>query len=364
MWRRFAIATLAVGFGALLAGQAAAQEAPALAGASPAERARLAPIIAAAEKEGALTYWDVVIQPETNDELTAAFRKRYGLPASFQVNYNLASGPTFVTRLDQELAAGKVTVDVGAFSVLSWVYARLRGGDLLQYDSPEHAHYQQAMAAGIAEKGYFVPNGCYVFVPMWSEDHLKFHGTSYQDVLGAVPNGRIISGDAAKAAPQLAFYTGLRNALPADYFRKLAAMKPSFVIRSEQVASRLVSGEDLMAFGGMPTRAYQFNQKGAHLKFMLPKEGVVLLPQGTFILKKAPHPNAAKLWIDFILSNEGQTILVKHEALISARSGFKSPVPDYAPAIDSLKLVKMDWASLTKKDLEEKRAEWTSIFQP
>ena len=63
-----------------------------------------------------------------------------------------------------------------------------------------------------------------------------------------------------------------------------------------------------MAFTGMPTRAYQYNQKGAKLKFMLPQEGVVLLPQSMFILKKAPHPNAAKLWIDFILSERGQTV--------------------------------------------------------
>jgi iron(III) transport system substrate-binding protein len=119
-----------------------------------------------------------------------------------------------------------------------------------------------------------------------------------------------------------------------------------------------------MAFGGMPSRAFQFNQQGAHLKFMLPKEGVVLLPQGTFILAKAPHPNAAKQWIDFILSEEGQTILVKHEALISARSGFKSPVPDYAPAIDSLKLIHLDWPKLTAQDLAAKKAEWLSIFQP
>ena len=87
-------------------------------------------------------------------------------------------------------------------------------------------------------------------------------------------------------------------------------MKPSFLIRSEQIAGRLVSGEDLLAVSGMPTRAYQLNQKGAKLKFMLPEEGVVLLPQAMFILKKAPHPNAAKLWVDFMLSEEGQTLVV------------------------------------------------------
>ena len=141
-------------------------------------------------------------------------------------------------------------------------------------------------------------------------------------------------------------------------------MKPSFIVRSEQIAGGVVSGEDLMAFTGMPTRAYQYNQKGAKLKFMLPEEGVVLLPQTMFILKKAPHPNAAKLWMDFILSEEGQAILVKGEALISGRAGFKSPLPEYAPAIESLKLMKMDWERLSTQELEKLRAEWTAIFNP
>jgi ABC-type Fe3+ transport system substrate-binding protein len=119
-----------------------------------------------------------------------------------------------------------------------------------------------------------------------------------------------------------------------------------------------------MAFSGMPTRAYQYNQKGAKLKFMLPEEGAVLLPQSMFILKKAPHPNAAKLWHDFILSNEGQSLLVKGEALMSGRSGFKSPLPAYAPPIESLKLIPMDWKGLSTDKLKVKRDEWSAIFNP
>jgi iron(III) transport system substrate-binding protein len=357
-------ALLAVAISVALAKAAPAQEAPALAGAAPAEKARLAPIIEAAKKEGALSYWDVVIQPETNDALTAAFKKRYGLPASFQVNYNLASGPAFATRVEQELSANRVTIDVGAFSVLPWVFARVKAGDVMQYDSPEYAHYEQMFANGMGKKGYFAPNIGYYFVPMWSEDHLKFSGKSYKDVLGAVGPGRIIVGDAGKAPPQLSVYMGLRQVLDVDFFRNLAKLKPSLLIRSEQIASRLVSGEDLMAFNGMPGRAYQFNQKGGKLKFMIPEEGIVLMPQGTFILRNAPHPNAAKLWIDFILSQEGQDLLVKGEGLISGRTGFKSPLPEYAPSVDSVKLIKVDWENMSPKALEEKRAEWLSIFNP
>jgi iron(III) transport system substrate-binding protein len=135
-------------------------------------------------------------------------------------------------------------------------------------------------------------------------------------------------------------------------------------IRSEQIAARLVTGEDLMAFSGMPTRAYQYNQKGAKLKFMLPEEGVVLLPRNLLILAKAPHPSSAKLWLDFILSEQGQTILAKREALISGRSGFKSPLPEYAPAIDDLKLIKVDWKGTSSARLKELRDGWVATFNP
>ena len=57
---------------------------------------------------------------------------------------------------------------------------------------------------------------------------------------------------------------------------------------------------------------------------MLPEEGILLLGNATFILAKAQHPNAAKLWMDFNLSVEGQTILSKREALVSTRTGFTS----------------------------------------
>src|SRR5258708_4836690 len=81
---------LAALFGCCLIGAAAAQEPPAMQGASAQEKARLAPLIEGAKKEGSLTYWDVVIQPKTNDALTAAFRNRHGLHISFQAKYQLS----------------------------------------------------------------------------------------------------------------------------------------------------------------------------------------------------------------------------------------------------------------------------------
>ena len=62
--------------------------------------------------------------------------------------------------------------------------------------------------------------------------------------------------------------------------------------------------------------------------------------------------------------NEGQKIVVNGEALISGRSGFKSPLPEYAPPIDSLNVMKMDWARISTADMSKARAEWVGMFNP
>ena len=348
----------------LIASGASAQEPPALQGASAQEKSRLTALIDAAKQEGALTYWDVVIQPETNDALAAEFRKTYGLPASFQVNYQLSATANLVTRVEQEIAANRVTIDIAAIGSPSWVFERANKGDALEYESPQYKFFEQSFKNGLGLPKFFAFNGAYLFVPMWDGAKTKFAGKSWKDVLGAVPAGRITIGDVSKSVAYLATYAGQRKVLGVDYFKKLAEMKPSYLVRSEQIASRVVSGEDLFTFTGMPTRAYQNNQKGATLKFVFPEEGVVLLPQNMFILKKAPHPNAAKLWIDFILSERGQAILVKGEALVSGRAGFASPLPEYAPPIESLKIIPIDWEKLSTEELQKIRSEWVSIFNP
>jgi iron(III) transport system substrate-binding protein len=335
--------------GLALALPARGQEPPALAGAAPDEKARILQLIDGAKREGSLTYWDVVIQPETNDALTAEFLKYYGLPGSFRVNYQLSTTANLVTRVEQEIGANRVTIDVAAIGSPAWVFERVRKGDVLEYASPQYRYYADAFERGLGKDGFFAFNGAYLFVPMWDSARTTFNGKSWKDVIRAVPAGRMSIGDVSKSVTYLDTYSGLRKILDPDYFKSLAADKPPFLLRSEQIAGRLVSGEDLMAFTGMPTRAYQYNRKGAKLKFML---------------KQAPHPNAAKLWIDFVLSERGQTVLVKGEALISGRAGFRSPLPDYAPALGSLKTIKVDWENISKAELQKKREEWLSIFNP
>ncbi len=341
-----------------------AQDPPAVLTADPADRDALRSTIAAARTEGTVSYWDAVIAPETHDELVALFLKAYGLPASFAVKHTLSPTMGVVTRVEQEVGSGNVTIDLASLASAPWVGGLVKAGHVLKYDVAEAKYYEKAYAAGLGQKGYFTPNGAYMFVPSWNPDTFDFKGKSWKDVLNAVPAGRISINDSPNSATGLLTYMGLRQILDLDYFKALAKMKPQFIVRSEQTAERLVSGQDLLAWGGSPGRMLQYNERGANLKFLFPDEGILLLGNATFILAKAPHPNAAKLWLDFLLTVAGQTVLSKKEALVSTRSGFTSPLPDYAPAIDRLKLIPMDWSKIGPAELVKAKAEWQSIFTP
>jgi ABC-type Fe3+ transport system substrate-binding protein len=154
---------------------------------------------------------------------------------------------------------------------------------------------------------------------------------------------------------------GLRQIYGTDLFKEIAQKKPAFIYRSEVSAQRVPSGQDTFALGGGAARVMHADQKGAKLKILYPKEGFTLLPQSMFILKAAPHPNAAKLWIDFILSDRGQEIICRREALISGRMGFKSPVPGIVPEFG---FIKVDWKTMNIDRLKQYQSEWESIFTP
>jgi iron(III) transport system substrate-binding protein len=349
---------------AVFGGCAVAQGVPAASMLDATATAALNQLIVAARQEGTLTYADTIIQPTTNDALVKAFREYYGLPPSFQVNYTLLTSASMVTRIEQEIDANKINFDVAAVGSPIWVFEKQRAGAFMNYHSPQYDAYKPAFAAGLGVQDYFIFNGGYAQIPIWNTEDFTFKGTSYKEAAAAVPSGRFSIGDAAQSESHLTSYAGLRQVFDVDFFKSIAVKKPTFIGRSELSAQRVITGQDLMAFGGNPSRVLQANAKGAKLKILYPQEGFTFLPQSMFILKGAPHPNAAKLWTDFILSETGQDLLSRQEALISGRANFKSPVPDVAPDFVSLKIINVNWGAMTTDDLKKYREEWIGIFNP
>ena len=70
---------------------------------------------------------------------------------------------------------------------------------------------------------------------------------------------------------------------------------------------------------------------------------------------KAPHPNAAKAFIDYFLGDDGMNIMAKMGEFVN-RKGVYPPLPD----ADKIQFVEM--LDLDKKTFAEKKKEYTKIF--
>src|SRR6185312_4546275 len=99
-----------------------------------------------------VSYWDTVIQPETHDELAAAFRKAYGLPGSFTARYTLSTTLGLITRVEQEVNSGNVTIDIASIASPPWINGLVSHGHIMNYTSPQYAAFATAFARGWASR--------------------------------------------------------------------------------------------------------------------------------------------------------------------------------------------------------------------
>ena len=92
-----------------------------------------------------------------------------------------------------------------------------------------------------------------------------------------------------------------------DFMRKLAAQEPSLRKGHILLAQLIASGEIPVGLTMYQANILSLKRKGAPIDFV-PVQPVVARPQGIGVAKDAPHPNAALLFADFVLSPEGQKL--------------------------------------------------------
>jgi putative spermidine/putrescine transport system substrate-binding protein len=88
---------------------------------------------------------------------------------------------------------------------------------------------------------------------------------------------------------------------------------------------------------------------GDAVKIIIPKEGTITTPYAVSMVKGAPHPKTAELWLNFIMSKEGQSIFA--EGFVRPILNIKLPesVADkFLPASDYKRAKPLDWVEAEK----------------
>ncbi|GAA2212242.1 ABC transporter substrate-binding protein [Nonomuraea monospora] len=271
----------------------------------PAEYAQL---MEASKKEGGT----LTIYSNTDQENWAPifrdFQKKYSWVTKIAAN-NLDSDEVF-QRVLSEQATGSSPADlVVSNAAQAWADFAARPGTLMEYASPEQDKLPEfgellpgvyAMSVDpmsiayntslLAEK----PTGLKSLAAILAKDPAQYKNKiTTRDVGGAF--GFTVSHAFAGARPES--WTSLQSVLP------LARPETSSGTQLEKI----IAGEYVAGFFVSAAPAYPVVAKsGGLLEISFLDDGTVVLPRGVGIAAKAPHPATSKLFVDFLLSQEGQ----------------------------------------------------------
>lgn len=267
-----------------------------------------AELIAAAQKEGKLVYYTANIA-EAEQQVIKAFNQRF---PGIKVEMVRAPGGQLITRVKTEAAAGKLSADVISHSDRA-VLAEM--ADLfMDYAPPNAADYPANTLVS--------PKLWPVITLGWSIAYnsalIKNPPKTWMDLTKPEYRGKqvgqVIAPSGGTTWTRVMFE---RQVLGEDYHKKQAAVDNVLFPSGAPMSDALVRGEILL---GPMIYSIAFNKMkdGAPIEAVFPPEGVPILAYADGIPKTAKNPNAARLFMNWRLSAEGQAFQIKELGQITS----------------------------------------------
>jgi len=128
-----------------------------------------------------------------------------------------------------------------------------------------------------------------------------------------------------------------------DYFKKLSKMKPLIIKSSSTAAKLLIRGEVSVIVPGSDHSIAKRVKSKQPVALVYPKSGLMGKDSRVAICAGAPHINAAKLWIDFETSKQGQAIITNTAAYPPTRTDVKLGYSKFRPGPEVYKKENSTW---------------------
>ena len=257
-------------------------------------------ILDAARKEGTLTFYTSMQTPESGP-LSAAFEKKY----SVKVNLWRATSDQVIQRSITEARANRNAMDVVETNAPE-VEALAREGVVAEYYSP---HFKDFPDWALPAHHKWTSARANLWIVVFNTNKVKREDipSTYEGFTDPKWRGRIgIESTDQDWMYAVIQFLGEQRGM--DMFRKLAALKPDMRVGHALLAELIAAGEVPVGLTIYSGNADSLKKKGAPIDWT-PVEPIVGRPQAVSVASKAPHPNAAMLFVDFVLSPDGQKVL-------------------------------------------------------
>ena len=257
-------------------------------------------LIAKAREQGTLTFYTSMATTESGP-LAQAFEKKYGV----KVQLWRALSENVLQRALTEARGGRRSMDV------------------VETNAPEVEALAREQVVGQFDSPYLADLPAWAIPPhrRWFSDRANLWVVGYntgkvkREELPATLEGFLdpkwknrLSIEATDSDWMYGVVNFMGEARGLDFFRKLAALKPEMRKGHILVAQLVAAGELSVCLTIYSGNANSIKAKGGPIDWVA-VEPLVGRPQAVAVAKNAPHPHAALLFADFLLSPEGQKLL-------------------------------------------------------
>jgi len=306
------------------------------------DRERL--LVEGAKKEGSVVLYSTLTVADSK-ALSDAFQRKYGIP----VMSWRGGSEKIVQRAITEARAGRHDADV--FEMNGPQMEILYREKLLEeFRSPAFADIP---AAAFPPHRHYVADRFAFYVMAFNTRLVKPEEAprTYEDALDPKWRGKI-----ALEATDAVWFAAVVKAMGEErglaYFRKLAAMKPQMRTGHILLAELVAAGEVPLTLTAYNNNVETLKEKGAPIEWraLQPAFG---RPSSIGLAKRAAHPHAALLFVDFVLSREGQEILRKANRVPSSRA-VESPLNRFDYRLIDPAIVLDEWEKWSRL--------WSTLF--
>jgi ABC-type Fe3+ transport system substrate-binding protein len=167
--------------------------------------------------------------------------------------------------------------------------------------------------------------------------------------------GKLVTAYPADDDATLYVFDTIVRKYGADYMTRYMAQKPNYIQGHLDVLRSIGDGTNLVTFDSTSSTTGALKKSGASIEFAFPVDD----PMPTFfvtagIFKEAPHPNAARLFLDWYMAKEQQSRL----GTFSARTDVDPP-----PGLKALSAYKIETGYLQFVSDGERLAQLRKTFE-
>ncbi|HEY7163603.1 MAG TPA: extracellular solute-binding protein [Candidatus Binatia bacterium] len=264
--------------------------------------------VESARKEG-----EIVFYTTTNLEEAAAMTRHFKTKYPFlEVNINRAEGERIITKILQETRANKSFVDVIQTPAF-YLHALRKRGIMGDYVSAEDRFYPRSFK----EEKFWTATYYNPYVVLYNTKLVAAQNLPkrYEDLLNPFwKNKMIIEKD------KIDWFTAMLQILGREtgvkYMRELSRQNPMLRIGQTLITQLVAAGEASLQINSNAVTVNRLKQKGAPIDWVAPGPLPGLMVAAG-LTAQAPHPAAARLFLDFLLSKEGQRLYQRAGRLVA-----------------------------------------------